>query len=92
MAIDSPCWRFNRNLELLLVIQASEGPRTGAEQDTGTFSARQARSPGFWCHTGHSTQTHLASVWRQKRGLASPRLGWLVLPAGVAIGTLPTSL
>lgn len=56
------------DLQLLLVTQASKDPRTGAELGTGTFSARQARSPGLQSHAEHLTRKHPAPVWWQGRG------------------------
>lgn len=55
-------------------LQASEDPRTGVELSDGTFSARQARSPGFRSHTEHLIQKHPASVfWQQSGGWKGQR-------------------
>lgn len=43
-------------------------PRTEAELGIGTFSVRQAGSPGFQSHTEHLTQKHPDSVWWQGSG------------------------
>ena len=75
MVIDSPCCSILiRDLQLLLVIQASVDPRTEAELGIGTFSVRKAGSPGFQSHTEHLTQKHPDSVWW--RGSGGWKEGW----------------